>query len=238
MLKFHKHPSVDSTMSAYLEGDEEYLTLSEDVEEKETSCWCEFSAQSKLIFQECRGWLCVPMLWFDVLVEVIPSVLSISFSKAVLWSLSRFYMVEPENSTEMALSVRDWLSSYAGNISGSFGWQVPTGSDDGRDEKESKNSIKASTMCLPPQFVIQMEHGELWRQWTWEPRMAESMIIMLLDPNDVFVSNNNVRQVDRLILEHVSKTQGLSCALQFLCTSGSSLSAISSGLKHALKLVI
>ncbi|KAF6153253.1 hypothetical protein GIB67_018904 [Kingdonia uniflora] len=56
MLKFHKHPSVDSTMSAYLEDDEEYLTLSED---------------------------------------------------------------------------------------------VPTGSDDGRDGKESKNSIKASTMCIP-----------------------------------------------------------------------------------------
>ncbi|KAF6141788.1 hypothetical protein GIB67_027966 [Kingdonia uniflora] len=241
MLKFHKHPSVDSTISAYLEDDEEYLTLSEDVEEKDTSCWCEFSAQSKLIFQECRGWLCVPMLWFDVLVEVIPSVLPISFSKAVLWSLSRFSMVEPENSTEMALPVRDWLSSYAGNISGSFGWQVPTGSDDGGDGKESKNSIKASTMCISlikvfkrftAQFVIQMEHGELWRQWTWEPRMAESMILLLLDPND------NVRQVDRLILEHVSKTQGLSCALQFLCTSGSSLSAIFSGLKHTLKLVL
>ncbi|KAF6161876.1 hypothetical protein GIB67_002586 [Kingdonia uniflora] len=99
MLKFHKHPSVDSTMSAYLEDDEEYLTLSEDVEEKDTSCW--------------------------------------------------FYMIEPENSTEMALPIRDWLSSYVGNILGSFGWQVPTGSDDGRDGKESKNSIKASTMCIP-----------------------------------------------------------------------------------------
>lgn len=47
----------------------------------------------------------------------------------------------------------------------------------------------------------------------------------------------NVRQVGRHILEHVSDTRGLSPGLQFLCHSGSSLTAILSALKHALKLV-
>ncbi|MCL7045347.1 hypothetical protein MKW94_026872, partial [Papaver nudicaule] len=47
----------------------------------------------------------------------------------------------------------------------------------------------------------------------------------------------NVRQVDRLILEHVSNTKGLATGLQFLCSSTASLSAVYLGLIHALKLV-
>ncbi|KAF8389472.1 hypothetical protein HHK36_026167 [Tetracentron sinense] len=241
ILKCRASPIFDSSMSADIndDDDDDELLFSHDVEEKDISCWSEFSSQSKLASRECRAWMCIPMLWFDVLLEVNPSVLPISFSKAVLWALSRFSMVEPENSTEMALSIRDWLSSYAGKISASFGWEVPTGSDDGGDGRESKNSINASTMCIPlikmfrrltAHFVIQVEQGELRKQWTWEPRMGESLILLLLDPND------NVRQVDRLILEQVSNTRGLACGLQFLCSCASSLSAIYLGLRHALKL--
>ncbi|OVA19261.1 putative helicase MAGATAMA 3 [Macleaya cordata] len=232
--------SIDIGVSADFNDEEDEILFSHDVEEKDTSCWSDFSAQGRLTSQECREWMCIPMLWFDVLVEVQPSVLPISFSKAVVWALSRFSLVEPENGMEMALSVRDWLPTYSEKISASFGWEVPTGSDDGGDGKESKNSIKVSKMCLPlikifkrcaAHYIVQMEQGELWKQWTWEPSMAESLILLLLDPND------NVRQVDRLILEHVSKTQGLACGLQFLCSSGTSLFAIYLGLIHALKLV-
>ncbi|XP_026404868.1 uncharacterized protein LOC113299953 [Papaver somniferum] len=208
--------------------------------EKDASCWSDFSAQCKLTSQDCREWMCIPMLWLDILVEVQPSALPISFSKAVLWSLSRFSLLEPESITEMALSVEDWLQKYAGTILTSIGWEAPTGSDDGGDGRVSNNSIKVSEMCLPliktfkrcaAHYVVQLEKGELWKQWKWEPSMAESLTLLLLDPND------SVRQVDRLILEHVSNTKGLASGLQFLCSSGASLSAVYLGLIHALKLV-
>lgn len=89
------------------------------------------------------------MLWLDVLVDINPSILPISFSKAVVWARSRFALVEPERSAEMEVSVKNWLSSSAKEVSSSFGWKVPTGSDDGGDGKESQNSMKVSTMCIP-----------------------------------------------------------------------------------------
>ncbi|KAI3990319.1 hypothetical protein MKX01_037658 [Papaver californicum] len=220
--------------------DEDEILFSHDVEEKDASCWSDFSAQCELTSRECREWMCVPMLWLDILVEVQPSALPISFSKAVMWSLSRFSLLEPLNITEMTLSVEDWLQKYAGKILTSFGWEAPTGSDDGGDGRVSNNSIKVSEMCLPliktfkrcaAHHVVQLEKGELWKQWKWEPSMAESLTLLLLDPND------SVRQVDRLILEHVSNTKGLASGLQFLCSSGASLSAVYLGLIHALKLV-
>ncbi|KAJ4958297.1 hypothetical protein NE237_025408 [Protea cynaroides] len=240
-LLFECHSPLDDniSMSADFNDDEDELPFSHDVEEKDNSCWSEFNVQSKLTSRDCRDWMCIPLLWFEVFVKVDPSVLPILFSKAVIWAVSRFSMVEPEDSN-MTLSVRDWLSSYAGTISASFEWEVPTGSDHGGDGKESNNSVKASAMCLTlikafkrfsAHFVIQMEQGELWKQWTWEPRMAESLILLLVDPND------NVRQVDRLILEQVSNTRGLASGLQFLCSSALSLSAIYLGLRHAFKLV-
>ncbi|KAK9097711.1 hypothetical protein Syun_024756 [Stephania yunnanensis] len=226
-------------VGAFAENDcENELSFSHDVEENDTSCWSEFYDQGKLTSRECKGWMCIPLLWHDVLVDMNPSVFPISFSKGVLWALSRLSMVEPGNSYEVGDSVKDWLSSNAREIS--FCWEVPTGYDDGGDGKESKNSIKTSKMCLPlirifrrlaGHFIIQMEHGQLWKQWTWEPRMAESLILLLMDPND------NARQVDRLILEHVSNTRGLTATLQFLCSCGSSLSSVYLGLKHATKLV-
>lgn len=46
-----------------------------------------------------------------------------------------------------------------------------------------------------------------------------------------------MRQFGKCILEHVSDTRGLACGLKFLCSSGSSLSAVLLGLRHAVKLV-
>lgn len=148
MLKPHASLYVDMSISADFNDEEDELPFFHDVEEKESSCWSEFSEQSKLTSRECKDWMCIPMLWVDVLIGMDPSALPISFSKAVFWALSRFSMVESEASKEMELSVRDWLSSYAGQISFLFGWKVPSGSDDGGN-KESKNSVKASTLCVP-----------------------------------------------------------------------------------------
>ncbi|KAL5758782.1 hypothetical protein ACOSP7_021393 [Xanthoceras sorbifolium] len=220
--------------------DDYKFPVAPDVEDNENCCWSEFSAQNKITSREYRGWMCIPMLWIDVLVDIDPSILPVSFSKAVFWSRSRFSIVEPEITAEMALDVRAWLASSATEISSTFGWKVPTGCDDGGGGKESKNSLEVSTMYLPlirtfkrltAHFIVQIGRGELRKQWTWEPRMGESLILLLIDPND------NVRQCSKSILEQVSNTRGLACGLKFLCSNGSSLSAIFLGFRHALKLV-
>ncbi|KAJ8770865.1 hypothetical protein K2173_021780 [Erythroxylum novogranatense] len=210
------------------------------VEEKDPSCWTEFNAQSKVTVQEHSSWMCIPMLWVDVLVDIDPSVLPVSFSKAVFWARSRLVMVEPDTSVETELQVRSWLLSFAIEITGSLGWKVPTGYDDGGVGKESKNSVKVLMMHLPlvrafnrfvAHFLVKMGQGELRKQWTWEPRMAESLILLLVDPND------HVRQFSKCILEQVSNTRGLSSGLKFLSSCLSSLSAVLLGLRYALQLV-
>ncbi|GAB2293091.1 hypothetical protein Dimus_038244 [Dionaea muscipula] len=231
-------------------GNHIFLELTEDsddaypcsmgTEEKDGSSWSEFSFQSKITGREYSEWLCAPMLWFDILVEMDPSVLPLSFSKAVLWALSRFSLVEPEKNSEMSLPVKTWLSSSASEVIPYFGWKCPTGSNDGGDVKEMNNSVRVSTLCIPlirtfkklaAHFVAQMEAREIWRHWTWEPQMGECLILLLADPND------SVRQVGRRILERVSGTRGLASSLQFLCCFRSSLSAIFLGIRHASKLV-
>lgn len=117
-----------------------------DAEENDSS-WKDFSVQSKIASLDFGEWMCIPMLWIDVLVDINPLVLPVSFWKAVFWARSRFSMVEPEINSEMAVPVRTWLSSS--EISVTFGWKLPTGSNDGGDEKEQKNSMKVSTMSLP-----------------------------------------------------------------------------------------
>ncbi|KAK9757090.1 hypothetical protein RND81_01G139300 [Saponaria officinalis] len=210
-------------------------------DEKAVSCWNEFTLQSNIVCPEYIEWLCIPMLWLDLLVEIDASVLPISILKAVLWALSRFSMVEPENSSELSLPVKSWLSSSAVEVSTHFGWKAPTGSDDGGDGSASKNSVRVSTMCIPliktfrrlaAYFITRMEQSELRTQWTWESQMGECLVLLLSDPND------NIRQVGRRILEHVSGTRGLASGIQFLCCSVSSLAAMLSGLKLALKLVL
>lgn len=131
------------------EDDDEGLPFLHDVEENDVCCWNGFSTQSKTTSQAYDWWMCIPMLWFDVLVETDPSVLPVSFSKAVFWALSHLSLVEPENVTEMSLPVRNWLVSRASEIAHLFGWKVPSGSDDGGDRTESKNSVKVSGVCVP-----------------------------------------------------------------------------------------
>ncbi|CAL1373907.1 unnamed protein product [Linum trigynum] len=225
-------------------NDEDYedgLPVNLSLEEKDKSCWSGFSAQNKITREECRGWMCVPMLWVDVLVDMDPSIFPVSFSKAVFWARSHLILVEPESSAQMALPIKTWLQSSVTEISASFGWKVPAGSDDGGEGKESKNSVRVSLMHLPliralcrscEHFIAQVGQGELRKQWTWEPRMAESLILSLLDAND------NVRQFGKCMLEQISNTRGLSSSLKFLCSSNSSLAAVLLGFRHACQVVL
>lgn len=150
ILNGHLHPSdkpIGPTNSG--DDDEEDILFGLHVKENDTSCWKEFNLQHKVVSQVDGSWMCVPMLWFDVLVEIDPLALPLSFSKAVVWALSRFSLIETENSTEMTLSVQNWLVTCAAEISYLLGWKVPSGSDDGGDGTESRNSIRTSTMCRP-----------------------------------------------------------------------------------------
>ncbi|KAK8967609.1 putative helicase MAGATAMA 3 [Platanthera guangdongensis] len=227
-----------STNANFINEDDE-PTFSEDVEEKDNNCWMEFSTQSMLASSECTCWKCVPMLWITALFELDPATLPIKFSKALFWALSRVSVLELNFNVDMLLSVKDWFTIHASEISSSFGWQIPTGFDDGGEGKESRNSVRASSsMCIPllrafkrlaAEFISQLEKLELQKQWTWEPRMAESIILSLADPDDV------VRKAGKIILEHMSSNRLLTSGLQFLCSSASSLSSVLLGLRFMFK---
>lgn len=241
IIHCQKQKGADRNIIDFKDEDDNEGLFTDDTEEKDASCWHEFSVQSQTTSSEFGVWMCIPMLWFDVLVEIDPAVLPVSFSKAVIWALSRFSMVEPETSTEMALPVGRWLTTRVSEVSHLFGWRTPSGSDDGGDGEESKNSVKVKTMCIPlirtfrrltSYFISRMEQGELWKQWTWEPRMGESLILLLVDSDD------NARQVGRHILEQVANTRGLLSCLQFLCSCSASISAVLRGLRHAGDLLL
>ncbi|XP_056167115.1 uncharacterized protein LOC115681659 isoform X3 [Syzygium oleosum] len=238
-LSFNTRPSIRSSAITLndAEDDDGLAFIPCGVEEEEFGAWGAFSSQNMVVSREYRGWMCIPMLWTDVLVEIDPTVLPLSFSKAVFWARSRLLFVEPDISGKTYLPIQSWILSVAAEMSSAFGWKVPTGSDDGGDGKVSKNSVEASSMCFPliktfnrltGHFLVQMAQGQLLKQWTWEPRMSGSLILLLADPND------NVRHSAKSILEQVSSTQGLTGGLKFLCSFNLSLSAVLSGLNHAL----
>ncbi|VFQ65565.1 unnamed protein product [Cuscuta campestris] len=240
-LNCQLQPNNGRCMSANIdEEDDEAHLLGQDIKDKDCSCWNEFCLQAKMTSSLYGSWMCIPMLWFEVLVETEPLILPVSFSKAVFWALSHLAIIEPESNSERSLSLGDWLKTHASSISNAFGWKVPSGSNDGGDGLVSKNSVIVSTMYKPllrtfkrfmAHYIARMEQGELRKQWTWEPMMGNSLILLLVEPND------NARHVAKCILEQVSDTRGLTCGLQFLCSSPCSLLAIFTGLRHALKLV-
>ncbi|XP_057484839.1 uncharacterized protein LOC130771251 isoform X2 [Actinidia eriantha] len=163
MLDCHTPPIISKSTSFELndEDEDEGLLFAHDSEEKDDSCWNEFSVQSRFTSQEFGEWMSIPMLWHYVFVEIDPLIFPVSFFKAVFWALSRLTTVEPENSTEMALPVINCLSICAPEISHLFGWKVPSGYDDGGDGKEWKNSIKISTLCTLLMKTFKRMRGRL-----------------------------------------------------------------------------
>ncbi|XP_020107342.1 uncharacterized protein LOC109723385 isoform X2 [Ananas comosus] len=239
-LKYQNTSDIDARNLADPFDDEDELPFSHEIEEKDNCCWSGFSMQNKVASRECKDWICIPLLWFDSMIRMDLLMLPISFSKVAFWALSHISILESGSTAEYSLSLEAWLSSNAAEISSSLAWQVPNSSDDGGEGRESRNSLKVSSMCnvlikvfkrFATHYIMQIEKYELRKQWTWEPRMSESLILLLIDPNDC------IRQADRGILEHVSKSRGLTSGLQFLCSSASSLSALFLGLRYALRLV-
>ncbi|KAJ1700232.1 hypothetical protein LUZ63_000011 [Rhynchospora breviuscula] len=220
--------------------EEEDTVLSKDAE-KDKSYWTELCSQWNLTLRECIQWRCIPLLWYTALLQIYPVDLPISFSMAIFLVLSHVSVANLGSGNElMSLSVDEWLVSHAGKISWCFKWEIPSGSDDGGDGKESLNSVEvATTTCtllmralkrFSVHFVVQLVKLELQKQWTWTPAMAESLVLFLVDPND------SIRQAGRAILESASQNKMLTAGLQFLCC-GTSLSAMHLGLRYALGLV-
>lgn len=149
ILKYSATSNGDLATNTDFSYVENEISFSHDEEESESSCWNEFSTQGMLASQDCKEWSCVPMLWLDVLVEVDPYILPISFCKAVVWALSRFSLLDPDSNVENRLPVRDWMTEYNKEVLSSLGWEIPRGSDDGGEGRVSKNSVKASSMCIP-----------------------------------------------------------------------------------------
>lgn len=146
-LKDRTSTCQSSTGQVFVFDEDEQL-FSHDVEEKDDNCWSEFSTQNKLTSFECTEWACIPMLWFEVLIKIEPSMLPISFSKAVFWALSHISLLEFASTMELSSSIEEWLSVNAREISSSFGWEIPTGTDDGGDGKDCRNSVRASSRTL------------------------------------------------------------------------------------------
>ncbi|CAD6218676.1 unnamed protein product [Miscanthus lutarioriparius] len=239
-LKYGAVQKVNVSNSVMFADDDDELPFSHDAEEKSQSCWNDFNVLNKLASRECKDWKCVPLLWYLTMVQLEPSKLPIAFSKAVLWGLSHISILEPGLATEWSVPVNAWLSSHAGEVSSTFTWQVPNGADDGGGGKDCINAVKVSQFCtlllrifkrLAIHVMTQIEQRGLQKQWTWEPMMGESLILALVDNND------DVRQVGRAILEHVSQARGLTSGLQFLCSSAFSLTAVFLGLRYVVQLV-
>ena len=150
LIPTHSTPlNVDVTMISSFVNAEDEVSLSHDEEENENSCWNEFSIQGMLTSQDCKEWSCVPMLWLDVLVDVDPCILPISFCTAVVWALSRFSVLDTETNVDNHLPVREWISLHTKEVLKSMMWEIPQGSDDGGEGRESKNSVRASSLCIP-----------------------------------------------------------------------------------------
>ncbi|KAJ1290242.1 hypothetical protein BS78_02G228000 [Paspalum vaginatum] len=239
-LKYEAVQKLNVSNPVMFADDDDELPFSHDTEKKSQSCWNDFNVLNKLASHECKDWKCIPLLWYRTMVQLEPAKLPIAFSKAVLWGLSRISVLEPGLATESSVPVNAWLSSHVGEVSSTFTWQVPNGADDGGGGKDCINTLKVSQFCtlllrifkrLAIHVMTQIEQFGLQKQWTWEPMMGESLILALVDNNDV------VRQVGRAILEHVSQSRGLTSGLQFLCSSASSLCAVFLGLRYAVQLM-
>jgi len=236
----NRHISFAKLPSEIDDDDDESQSMNE-IEEADLNCWTDFNMLSKLASKDCVEWFCIPLLWVEVLMKGAPSSLPLSFSKSVMWALSRISAIEPDISNLVKMPVLEWISVHFAKFDASFIWDIPKGCDDGADGKGCTNSIKAAPHCVNLLRLIrrcaacyarQIEESELRMQWTWEPRMCETIILLFVDPHDV------VRTAGKVILEQVSGTRGVVSGLQFLCSSQGSISAMSLGLRYAIKMLL
>ncbi|KAH9305770.1 hypothetical protein KI387_010174, partial [Taxus chinensis] len=129
--KCNQHISFLKTPCEIDADDDESHSFNE-VEGTDVNCWTDFNMLGRLTAHGCEEWFCIPLLWVDVF-GILPSALPLSFSKSVMWALSRFSAIEPEIDNSLKMSVSQWVSMYFEKIGTTLMWDTPKGCDDGAD---------------------------------------------------------------------------------------------------------
>ncbi|KAL3682269.1 hypothetical protein R1sor_000291 [Riccia sorocarpa] len=202
-----------------------------------------FSSVTRSV-EACEDWSCVPLLWMEALSETVPASVPGSFTKAVMWGLSRLSVIDTEGTSgQNNVLVSGDGVACSDAILTAFKWVKPKGYDDGAAGEGCLNAVKAKAHVkemisilkrLAEKFITRVgENGvERLEGWLWEPRMAEPVIMLLLDANSVF------RDFVKELLRCTVNATSLESLLEFLCSSEGSAAAVSRGLHYATKLFL
>ncbi|KAJ7567512.1 hypothetical protein O6H91_02G151200 [Diphasiastrum complanatum] len=222
-------------------GDEETDVPAADGVSGRQSCWDDFKLLSQLVESELKTWKCVPLLWLEVLEWFTSAILPHSLFKAVLWGVSRLSVVEDGRwSLNSNLSVTLSGHMYSRDFASALQWAEPKGCDDGADGQTCVNAVKVESLLGELINIFKrctsnhvLKSQDMYKElWQWEPRMAEALILLLLD------HNQNCRELGRDILRQISGVSGLEDGLEFLCSSEDSIAALWRGLHYATKLML
>ncbi|KAK1591385.1 hypothetical protein Q3G72_006782 [Acer saccharum] len=99
----------------------------------------------------------------------------------MFWARSRFSIVEPEITAEMALNVRTWLASSTTEISSTFGSKVPTGCDDGGEGKTFLDYSLCQMTFIRILEILPAVFGELFPLFFMEPVDSKTMVKNVFD---------------------------------------------------------
>ncbi|CAM6095945.1 unnamed protein product [Calypogeia fissa] len=206
----------------------------------DSKCWVSFLAVTRSV-EASEQWFCLPLLWLDVLNGIMPRNLPSSFTKGIMWALSRLSMIDLEGLAtpkDLVVTSIDEVSCSR-DLFVAFMWVKPKGCEDGASGVGCVNAVKTAAHCdelvglfkkCAEKYLSRLrdagiEHGD----WAWEARMAEPCILLPLDANAAF------REFGKDVLRRVSNCSTLEGGLELLSSSEASCVAVSRGLHHALK---
>lgn len=231
--------SLDSDDNDADETAEEAADKKAEGEEEEARYWLSFLSVTRSV-EACEQWLCLPLLWADVLNGIIPIHLPLSVTKGIMWALSRLSIIDLEAraSPKDVVVVSDGLACST-TLSVAFRWVKPQGCEDGASGEGCANAVKAEAhheeliglfKRHAERYLSQLpDVGFEQGNWAWQAPMAEPCILLPLDANATF------REFGKEVLRRLSKGNTLEAGLELLCSSEASAAAVTRGLRHALK---
>ncbi|KAG6555775.1 hypothetical protein Mapa_003016 [Marchantia paleacea] len=194
--------------------------------------------------EACEEWSCLPLIWIEVLSATLPVSVPRSFTKSIMWALSRLSLVDLEAVSSLnSGKVDSDVIACSDVILTALQWVKPKGYDDGAGGKGCANAVKAKAHLKELVGILKRQAEsyvnrlgdrgfEQQEAWVWEPRMAEPVVLLLLDANSVF------KDFGKEILRRTANASTLENGLELLCTSEASAAAVSRGLHYASKLFL
>lgn len=194
--------------------------------------------------EACEEWSCLPLIWIEVLSATFPVSVPRSFTKSIMWALSRLSLVDLEAVSSLnSGKVGSDVIACSDVILAALQWVKPKGYDDGAGGEGCANAVKSKAHLKElvgilkrqaESYVNRLGDGGFEQQeaWVWEPRMAEPVVLLLLDANSVF------KDFGKEILRRTANASTLESGLELLCTSEASAAAVSRGLHYASKLFL